>query len=230
LKGQRRESRADGLAMSPMTMDPKPTVALVDDEPALHDLVREVVKTTDLHFRGFLSAADFQHSLNEIRTGCVLVDVRLPDMSGLDLLQHLVAERSALPVIILTGYGNVDTAVRALKSGAFDFIEKPFRPDQLRTCIQAAVDISCSVGADDVSGVDLPARLGRLTPREREILQLIVRGKSNKEIASSLQITRKTLDVHRSRIRDKMNVQTETCLVRLLLLGVHCQAPASRSG
>jgi two-component system response regulator FixJ len=201
-------------------MEERPAVTLVDDEVALHQLVGEVARKAGFQFRGFLSAQDFRNNLKHIRAGCVLIDVRLPDMDGLQLLRLLAAERFALPVIIITGYGNVPIAVQALKSGAFDFIEKPFTPEQLRGRVAAAIEVHRSVGDRDASSFDLPSRLARLTPREREILQLIVRGKSPREIASLLHITRKTLDVHRGRIRDKMAVETETALVRLLCLGL----------
>jgi two-component system response regulator FixJ len=155
--------------------------------------------------------------LNGWQFGCLVVDVRMPGLSGLELQKLLVERRVSLPVIVITGYGDVEMAVRAMKAGARDFIEKPFNDQQILEQVRACLEESRTRRQEDERLDTVKARLASLTPREREVLVLMVGGKPAKFIAAELGISPKTVDVHRSHVISKMGVGSLAELIRLML-------------
>src|SRR5262249_46486810 len=162
--------------------------------------------------------ANVQESLGAMnggRPGCLILDVRLPGMSGLELQQELNMQGVNMPVIMITGYGDVPTAVRALTGGAIDFIEKPFSRQLLLDRIRHAVAVDCASRRQQAEREELQARMASLTPREREVLDMVVAGKTNKVMAHELGISEKTIEVHRAHAMRKMKVDRLAELVRL---------------
>jgi len=186
--------------------DTKPLVLVVDDEEAMRRSLAFLLASVGLEARGFVNAEDFldQHRIPEERPGCILLDIRMPGMSGLEA-QRILAERGCiLPVIIITGHGDVPMAVAALKAGAIDFIEKPFNDQHLLDVVAAAIRASrerLSALADRNAVLDRVAGLSR---REREVLDRVLEGKANKVIAFELDLSIKTVEVHRHAVMEKM--------------------------
>lgn len=193
----------------------KPTVFIVDDDQAVRDSLSMLVETVDLRPETFEDAQQFLDGYEQGRAGCLVVDVRMPGMNGLELQSRLASEGISIPVVIITGHGDVFMAVQALKAGAVDFIEKPFRDQDFLNSIQRAIAIDEKMRKEQSERDKVEAKLSQLTPREREVMELLVKGKSNKEVASDLEISRKTVDFHRVRILEKMGVDS---LVELVLM------------
>lgn len=193
----------------------KATVFIVDDDQAVRDSLSMLVETVELRPQTFGNAQEFLDSYDRSQAGCLVVDVRMPGMNGLELQSRLAVEGIDIPVVIITGHGDVFMAVQALKAGAVDFIEKPFRDQELLNSIQRAIAIDEKVRKEQGERDKVEVRLEQLTPREREVMNLLAKGKSNKEVAAELDISRKTVDFHRVRILEKMGVDS---LVELVLL------------
>ncbi|MHC4758401.1 MAG: response regulator transcription factor [Planctomycetota bacterium] len=194
----------------------QPTVFIVDDEKAMRESLRTLMETVGLNAQTYSSADEFLKDYDEKIHGCLVVDVRLPGMSGLELQAKLVQEKIELPVIIITGHGDVPMAVQAMKLGALNFIEKPFRDQVLLDNIQKAIDLDEKIRNEQNKYVQSKRKLEQLTPREKEIMNFLVTGKPNKAIAFELGISQKTVDFHRANILKKMNVDSVVELVRLL--------------
>ena len=184
-------------------------VFVVDDDPAVRDSIAMLVRTEGLVVRTFGSARSFLEAWDRCEPGCLVADLRLPGLSGLDLQQRLAAEDDAPPIIFLTGYGTVPAAVRALKAGAIDFLEKPFDPATLLARIHEALD-------RDRTRRSRTRRLEALTRREREILEQVKEGHTNKVIAANLGISVRTVELHRARGMRKIGVRSVAELVQLL--------------
>ena len=152
------------------------------------------------------------------RAGCLLLDVRMPGMSGLELQAHLAREDPGLPVIVITGHGDITMAVKAMKSGAVDFIEKPFHDEDLLTSIRNALDFDEKQRALQSQRAQIAVRLAELTPREHEVMDMVTEGHANKEIASALGVSSKTVEAHRARVMDKMRATSLAELVRMALI------------
>lgn len=198
-------------------METDPTVFVVDDDPAMRQSLRWLIESVNLAVETFPAAPEFLSGYDPNRPGCLVLDVRMPGMSGLDLQEELNRRRIDIPIIILTGYAEVPTAVRALKGGALDFIEKPFSDQLLLDRIQQAIASDRQVRERNLARAALAARVAHLTPREREVMQLVVAGSSNREIAAELGLSVKTVEVHRARVMEKMKVDSLAELVRLVL-------------
>ena len=194
--------------------DEKPTVFVVDDDEAVRESLHFLISSVDLKVQTFASASDFLDNYEPGLAGCLVVDVRMPGMSGLELQRQLTDRRINLPVIIITGHGDVDMAVRAMKSGAFDFIQKPFNDQVLLDLIQAALDKNARAAEADAERASIADKLGQLTEREREVLNGIVDGSSNKDIAAHLKLSEKTIEFHRSKVMRKMSVSSLAELTR----------------
>jgi FixJ family two-component response regulator len=194
----------------------KPTVFIVDDEKAMRDSLKTLMDTVGLNAQTYSSADAFLEAYDPKIHGCLVVDVRLPGMSGLELQEELVQERIKLPVIVITGHGDVPMAVQAMKMGALNFIEKPFRDQVLLDNIQKAIDLDTQIRFEQKKNAESKRKLELLTPREREILDLLITGKPNKVIAFELGISQKTVDFHRANILKKMGADSVVKLVRLL--------------
>ncbi|MEO8606014.1 MAG: response regulator [bacterium] len=197
---------------------PAPTVFIVDDDPVVRAVVRSAAASIRLAAEGFASAAEFLARLDPARPGCALLDVRLPGMSGLELQAALAAAGAPWPIIIITGYADVGMAVRALRAGALDFLEKPLRRQLLLDRMQEAVARDREKRQHAASVAALIERLGRLTRREREVLSLIVVGQASKTIAATLALSHKTIETHRSNLMVKTGAGSLAELIRLGLL------------
>jgi len=196
-------------------MNPQPTVFLVDDDPAVLAALALLVRSDGLHARTYPDAQTFLDEYHPTQPGCVVTDLRMPGMNGLDLQDRLHANGSTPPVIILTGHGDVSVAVRALKAGAVDFVEKPYEPPTLLAAIREALARDLAQRRADADGAALGRRLAALTPRERQIMTLVTDGLASKVIAIELGISERTVELHRSRVMRKMGARSLPDLVRM---------------
>lgn len=199
-------------------MESGPTVFVVDDDEAVRNCVRRLVESVHLHAETFASADDFLNAYLPSRTGCLVVDVRMPGMSGLELQQRLVELGYSLPVILLSGYGDVSVAVRAMKAGAVSFLEKPFNDHLLLDTIREAIARDAQNRRNLALAAELQARIDRLTPREHEVMNLLVDGNVSKEVAAKLRLSPKTVEVHRAHVMKKLEAKTIADLIRFALL------------
>jgi two-component system response regulator FixJ len=176
-----------------------------------------LLQSVGLEARGFESGEALLVAYDSKWRGCVLLDIRMPGLSGLEVQEHLNVRLSTLPVIFITAYADVPMAVRAMRNGAFDFLEKPFRDQKLLDCFHRALDANSSRSEELRIVADILNLLERLTPREREVMNLMVKGKLNKIIADEMGISPRTVEVHRSRVMSKMEVDSLAELVRLVV-------------
>ena len=188
-------------------------VYLVDDDAAVRDSLRWLLESEGLQVECFPSAADFLQRLDHHLCGCVMLDVRMPGMSGLELLAIMQAQQYVLPVIIITGHGDVPMAVRAIKAGACDFLQKPFNDDMVIERVKAAVQSNLNQQPHQVKTEQLIERYSSLTPRQQQIMQMVVNGDANKMIAYRLDISMKTVEAHRAQVMRKMEAKTLSKLV-----------------
>lgn len=195
----------------------KATVFIVDDNPAVRDAIRWLVEQVGLNARTFDSARDFLATYQPGMRGCLVLDIRMPGMSGIELQEKLAREHAHLPVIIVTGHGDVPVTVRAMKTGAFEFLQKPFNDHILVDAIQAALDKSAAIWEQEDKRNQASQSLAALTKREREILELLRHGKPNKVIAAALDLSVRTVEGHRANITEKMGVKSLGQLIELLL-------------
>ncbi len=195
----------------------EPTVFIVDDDDAVRRFLTGLIRSIDLNVEAYASAQDFLDAYRPGRPGCLLLDVRMPGMSGLELQRELAERAIALQVVILTGHGNVPVAVQAMKAGAVDFIEKPFNNELLLDRIQTAVAQSLRTGSEREAHDEALRRLDTLTPRERQVFDLVVTGATNKSIAHRLTISGKTVEIHRANVMRKMRARSLASLVHMAL-------------
>ncbi len=194
------------------------TVYVIDDDNSVRSSLRWLIESVQLTVREFKTANEFLDTWHGDGTGCIILDVRMPGMSGLDLQDMLVQRGIHLPVIIVTGHADVSMAVRAFKSGAFDFIEKPFNDQHLIDRIQQAIEKCRSEQIEVQRKQQALQRLSTLSRREQQVLDLVIAGSSNKQIARELDISIKTVESHRSNLMTKMQVNSVSELVRLALI------------
>jgi two-component system response regulator DctR len=192
------------------------TVHVVDDDDAIRDALSWLLRSRGVEARAWPSAEAFLAGYSEAMRGCLVLDVRMAGMSGVELFDQLLARRSRLPVLFLTGHGDVPLAVAALKKGAFDFVEKPFNDNDLVDRIVAAVRHDESQRERARSEASVAARLAELTPRERQVMERVLAGDYNKTIADALGIAVRTVEVHRARIFEKMGVRSALELAQRL--------------
>lgn len=193
----------------------EPTVYVVDDDDAVRDSLMDLVDSVGLKAEEFASAQAFLDSYDEKRPGCLVLDIRMPGMSGLDLQDRLSEIGSVLPIIFITGHGDVPMAVRAMQRGAIDFIQKPFRDQELLDRINIALEKGTQSFAVQEQVEKFSSRLGTLTQREREVMEMIVNGKANKVVAIDLGLSQRTVELHRARVMEKMKARTLADLVRM---------------
>ncbi len=198
-----------------MQMTNEPTVFVVDDDDAVRRFLTGLIQSIDLKVEAYASAKDFLDAYEPNRPGCLLLDVRMPGMSGLELQRELAERSIDLQVVILTGHGNVPVAVQAMKAGAVDFIEKPFNNELLLDRIQAAVAQSLRSDSEREKHGETLRRLDTLTPRERQVFDLVVTGETNKSIAHRLKISEKTVEIHRAKVMRKMRARSLASLVHM---------------
>ena len=197
---------------------PEPTVFVVDDDRAKRESLSWLLDSVGLRVRSYATAADFLAEHDPAQPGCLVLDVRMPGMCGLDLQAELARRGVELPTIVITGHAEVSMAVRAVKAGAIDFIEKPFSDQLLLDRVRQALQIDLEAREVRRRREDARRRLATLTAREREVLDLVVAGKANKEIASALGLSTKTVEVHRAHVMSKMCVDSLAELIRITLL------------
>lgn len=199
-----------------MTEDP--TVFIVDDDDEVRSALALLMESVGMPAETFESAQVFIQQFNPQRSGCLVLDVRMKGMSGLDLQERLSKEAIYPPIIVITGHGDVPMAVRAVKAGAIDFIEKPFNDQVLLDSIHRAIEQDAQRRGRAMKLAEIENRLERLTPREREILNQVVSGKRNKTIAFDLDISPSTVEAHRSKVMEKMQARSLSDLMRMMLV------------
>jgi RNA polymerase sigma factor (sigma-70 family) len=193
-----------------------PVVFVVDDHTGMRKSLCYLIEAAGHTVQSYASAREFLDGYDSARQGCLVLDMRMPGMTGLDLLDELASRGDARPAIMITGFGSVPTAVRAMKAGAIDFLEKPFDDDELLERIQQGLQLDAMWRSWQNESIDIVGRLASLTPRQREILDLIVAGRRNREIADTLGVSSGTVGDHRHRIMRKMNARTALDLVRMV--------------
>jgi len=199
--------------MAMQTSASTPVVFVIDDHAAVCDALRELVASVGLAAQTYGNVQEFLADYQSDQPGCLVLDVRMPGTSGIELLERLYEYEIFLPVIVITGHGDVPTSVRAMKAGALEFLEKPFNEQTLLDRIREAIAWDAEWRSQRRAQRELEAELARLTPREREVLEAMLQGKPNKSIARMLGISRKTLDVHRRRIQQKLHVDSYAELI-----------------
>jgi FixJ family two-component response regulator len=191
------------------------TVFIVDDDPSVRDALSLLLSLRGYATATFASAEDFLAALKTTWRGCVVLDIRMPGLSGLELQRQLLANKPRLPVIVMTAHGDVAAARQAFLADAVDFLEKPFDADQLLAAVQTALASLREVAGDTAPGHPRPGE-GRLSSREREVMTLMVKGLHNRRIAEELGISPRTVEVHKARVMEKLGVASLVDLVRLV--------------
>jgi two-component system, LuxR family, response regulator FixJ len=194
---------------------PDHTIYVIDDSPDVRDSLEVLLDVAGYRCLTFASALEFLDAVRPDWTGCAVADVRMPGMTGIELQAELVLRGIHLPVIVITAHADVPMAVAALKAGAADFIEKPFREEVLLSAIHAALSLPAVDAARPAPGAAVSARLSTLSAREREVMLLLVAGNPNKSVASRLGISARTVEVHRARIMEKTGAKSLADLVRM---------------
>ncbi len=192
-------------------------VYVVDDDEAVRESLSALLEAKSYTVRSFALARDFLAAAATLRPGCLVADIRMPEMDGLELQRQLAARAFNFPLIVITGHGDVPLAVRAMKAGAIDFIEKPFAADAILAGVEAALARLTRTGEDDPMAATAAARLAALSPREREVLEGLLTGLPNKSIAYDLAISPRTVEIHRARVMDKMGARSLSELIRMSL-------------
>lgn len=192
---------------------------IVDDDEAIRDALTWLLRTRNVAARTWASAEEFLAGWQADFHGCIVLDIRMKEMSGLECFDALLERNNTMPVIFLTGHGDVPMAVSTLKKGAFDFLEKPFDDNALVDVVIRAMETDARKQASQETQATVAGRLAQLTPREQEVMQLVLAGKFNKVIADALNISMRTVEVHRSRVFEKMGVRSAVELAQLLAPG-----------
>jgi FixJ family two-component response regulator len=198
-----------------MAPAPGPTVFVVDDDEAVRKAVSRLLRSAGIAVAVFASPREFLAQYDPATPGCLVLDITMPEVDGLQLQATLGEKGSILPIIFLTGHGDVSNSVQAMKRGAFDFLSKPVKDKDLLTAVRAAIERNAVARLDQAKLSEIRARLDTLTPREREVLEQVVSGKLNKQIAGDLGITEATVKMHRAHVMEKMKVQSVAELARL---------------
>ncbi len=201
---------------------------VVDDDAAVRESLTMLLESAGFQVRAHESATTFLAAASPEGVGCVLTDVQMPELNGLELQQRLSTLGIRLPVIVMTGHGDVPIAVQALKAGATDFLEKPFDDEQLLSAVKGAIAVSRRARDEATAVADIATRLATLTPREREVLDRLVAGQPNKTIAYDLGSSPRTVEVHRARVMEKMQARSLAELVRMTI-AVEATASAKAS-
>jgi len=194
-----------------------PTVYVVDDDDGMRRALDTLLSTVGYKTAVFSRPSEFLANFNVDSSGCLLLDIRMPDMSGLELQQHLNRMGSMLPVIFITGHGDVPIAVQAMKEGAFEFVQKPFRDQDLLDRINHALKQDAENRNTVARRAEVLHRLESLTPRERQVMDLVVEGEANKVIAIDLDLSERTVEIHRAKVMEKMGARSVAHLVKLHL-------------
>jgi len=192
-------------------------VMIVDDDAGVRNAMRSLLKSVGLNSALFASAQEFLDGYKPSQLGCLVLDIRMPGMSGMELQQQLNMRGAVIPVIFMTGHGDIPMAVEAMQHGAFDFLQKPFRDQDLLDRIQRAIARDAELRKSLGEHERIQVHLESLTPREREVLDLMTQGKQNKVIGQELGVSPRTIEIHRARVMEKMNAGSVAELVHMML-------------
>lgn len=199
-------------------MNVPPTIFIVDDDPEVRDYLKSLLQSSGYQVQTYECAKTFMEDYHADQPGCLLLDVRMPELSGPGLQEKLVEKGICLPIIMMTGFGDVSTAVNAMKKGAIDFIEKPIDAPSLLKHVEEALEKDTIDRKLNQRKVELQTLFARLTTREKEVMKLVVSGKANKQVASDLGISPKTVEIHRAHVMQKIQVNSLAELVRAAFL------------
>lgn len=219
------ELTADEALPEPRPSEDTPVVFVIDDHPGMRKSLRYLLESAGHRVETFATAREFLADHDPAQRGCLVLDMRMPGMTGLDLLDELANRSDYRPAIMITGFGSVPSAVRAMKAGAIDFLEKPFDDDELLERIQHGLQLDAVWRRWQSESIDIAGRLAALTPREREVLDQLIDGKRNKEIADFLGVSVTTIADYRQRILRKMNARTAVDLVRMVSIVRSASSP-----
>ena len=198
-------------------MQPEPIVYVIDDDDAVRQSLEFLLKTAGISARGFDSAKAFLNVLPAIKSGCIITDVRMPEITGIDLLRHVKENGLDIPVIVITGHGDIALAVEAMKIGAVDFLEKPFDDDLLLAAVRSALNTEAGTARHKAELAEIHDKLAALSNRERQVLEGLVAGKANKVIAFDLGISPRTVEIYRANLMTKMSANSLSDLVRMAM-------------
>lgn len=190
-------------------------VFIVDDDEPVRDAIGMLLESVDLPFEAYASAQDFLDSYDPNRRGCLVLDIRMPGMSGLELQDRLVSDKAPLPIVFITGHGDIPMAVEAMKKGAVDFIRKPFRDQELLDRVREALDVENTNRSNYEDLSTIRERVALLTPRESEVFERVAAGQANKVVAIDLGISERTVEIHRSQVMQKTQARSLADLVRM---------------
>jgi len=198
-------------------MQPDPLICVIDDDEAVRQSLDFLLRTAGIKVRTFDSAAAFLEALPQAKASCIITDVRMPEMTGIDLLRHLKEAKADIPVIVITGHGDIALAVDAMKMGAVDFLEKPFDDELLLNAVRSALDREMEAAEQSAEINDIREKLAALSNRERQVLEGLVAGKANKNIAFDLGISPRTVEIYRANLMTKMEANSLSDLVRMAM-------------
>jgi two-component system response regulator FixJ len=198
-------------------MTKSPIVMVVDDDSGVRNAMRALLKSVGLNAVLFASAQEFLAAYDPLQPGCLLLDIRMPGMSGMDLQQELNLRGAVIPVIFMSGHADIPMAVEAMQHGAFDFLQKPFRDQELLDRVQRALARDAETRARLRHTDRIRERLATLSPREREVLDLVTQGKANKMVAGDLGVSQRTVEIHRAHVMQKMEAGSLAELVRMMM-------------
>lgn len=195
----------------------QPIVYIIDDDDIMLSVLKELVETISAEVRTFSSAKSFLEAYRPMPCECLLLDIRMPEMGGLQVQRALLDKGALLPIIFISGYAEIGAAVEAMRQGAYDFVEKPVNGQTLLDKVQGALKKSRELSARHVEGAARQARLDLLTPKEREIVGMVVEGRSSRQISEALGISVRTVENHRARVMEKLHISSTVELVKLFL-------------
>lgn len=198
-------------------MREQPIIFIIDDDEQVRNALILLMESVGLAVESYASAQDFLNNFDVTKAGCIILDVRMPGMSGLDLQARLTAEKIHPPIIIITGHGDVPMAVRAVTAGAVDFIEKPFNNQSMLDSVHKAIEVDAVQRGESSRLQDIETHYNTLTPREKEVLLSVIEGKRNKVIAYDMNISQSTVEAHRSKVMDKMSAGSLSDLMRMAI-------------
>ena len=210
-------------------MQPEPIIYVVDDDDAVRQSLDFLLRTAGFTVRTFESGKVFIESMPSLKSGCIITDVRMPEISGIDLLRRVKAQDADVPVIMITGHGDIALAVEAMKIGAADFLEKPFNDDQLLDAVRATLSRDASVAERKAEVAEINDKLATLSNREQQVLEGLVAGNANKTIAFDLGISPRTVEIYRANLMTKMAATSLSDLVRMTMMaGILENSPRKR--
>lgn len=209
-------------------MQPEPFVYIIDDDDAVRQSLEFLLKTANIKVRGFDSAKEFLQTLPHVKSGCIVTDVRMPEVTGIDLLRRVKELSLDIPVIVITGHGDIALAVEAMKVGAVDFLEKPFDDEMILTSVRSALSKDADATRQRAQLTEINDKLAALSNRERQVLEGLVAGKANKVIAYDLGISPRTVEIYRANLMTKMSANSLSELVRMAMTAGLLKADTDR--